>query len=65
MARDISPSAMRPSCGAGVEGSDGVWVSGGFSGHGNGFAYAAAELMASLVRSGTHPDADLFDPQRP
>ena len=46
-------------------GSDGVWVSGGFSGHGNGFAYAAAELVASLIRSGRHPDADLFDPERP
>ena len=45
--------------------SDGVWVAGGFTGHGNGFAYAAAELMASLVRSGRHPDADLFDPERP
>jgi len=46
-------------------GSDGIWVSGGFSGHGNGFAYAAAELVASLIRSGRHPDADLFDPERP
>ena len=45
--------------------SDGVWVAGGFTGHGNGFAYAGAELVASLVRSGGHPDADLFDPERP
>ena len=45
--------------------SDGVWVCGGFTGHGNGFAYASAELVASLVRSGRHPDADLFDPERP
>ena len=44
---------------------DGIWVDGGFTGHGNGFAYAAAELVASLVRSGSHPDADLFDPERP
>ena len=45
--------------------TDGVWVCGGFTGHGNGFAYAAAELVAALVRSGSHPDADLFDPERP
>ncbi|HEX4744524.1 MAG TPA: FAD-dependent oxidoreductase [Candidatus Limnocylindria bacterium] len=44
--------------------ADGVWVCGGFTGHGNGFAYAAADLVASLVRSGRHPDADLFDPER-
>lgn len=44
--------------------ADGVWVLGGFTGHGNGFAYAAAELVASLIRGGTHPDADLFDPER-
>lgn len=43
---------------------DGVWVAGGFTGHGNGFAYAGAELLASLIRRGTHPDADLFDPER-
>lgn len=47
------------------QGSDGIWIAGGFTGHGNGFAYAAAELLASLIRSGGHPDADLFDPQRP
>lgn len=44
---------------------DGIWVCGGFTGHGNGFAYASAELLTSLVRSGGHPDADLFDPERP
>ncbi len=45
--------------------SDGVWVLGGFTGHGNGFAYAAAELVGSLIRGSSHPDADLFDPERP
>jgi len=43
---------------------DGIWVDGGFTGHGHGFAYAAAELVASLIRSGSHPDSDLFDPER-
>jgi len=45
--------------------SDGLFVSGGFTGHGIGFACAAGELVASLVRGGNHPDADLFDPDRP
>ncbi|HET8568109.1 MAG TPA: FAD-dependent oxidoreductase [Candidatus Limnocylindria bacterium] len=44
--------------------ADGVYVAGGFTGHGNGFAYAGAELVASLIRAGRHPDAELFDPER-
>ena len=45
--------------------SDGVYVHAGFTGHGNAFAIAGGELIASLIRSGTHADADLFDPERP
>lgn len=45
--------------------SDGVYVSAGFTGHGNAFAVAGGEIVASLIRSGRHPDADLFDPERP
>ena len=45
--------------------SDGVFVLGGFAGHGNAFAIAGGELVASLIRTGHHPDADLFDPERP
>jgi glycine/D-amino acid oxidase-like deaminating enzyme len=44
--------------------ADGVHVLAGFTGHGNAFAVAGGEIIASLVRSGTHPDADLFDPER-
>ena len=44
--------------------ADGLWVCGGFTGHGNGFAMAAGEILATLVRGGSHPDADLFDPER-
>jgi glycine/D-amino acid oxidase-like deaminating enzyme len=44
--------------------SDGTYVSAGFTGHGNAFAIAAGEIIASLIRSGRHPDADLFDPGR-
>jgi glycine/D-amino acid oxidase-like deaminating enzyme len=43
---------------------DGIYVSAGFTGHGNAFAIAAGEIIASLVRSGTHTDADLFEPRR-
>ena len=44
--------------------ADGLFVCGGFTGHGNGFALAAGEILAALVRTGHHPDADLFDPER-
>lgn len=42
----------------------GVFVCGGFTGHGMAFGPASAELVAALVRGGSHPDADLFDPSR-
>lgn len=42
----------------------GVFVCGGFTGHGMAFGPASAELVAALVRGSTHPDADLFDPSR-
>lgn len=41
-----------------------LFVCGGFTGHGMAFGPASAELVAALVRDGTHPDADLFDPSR-
>lgn len=44
--------------------ADGVYVSAGFTGHGNAFAVAAGEIVASLIRTRHHPDADLFDPER-
>jgi gamma-glutamylputrescine oxidase len=45
--------------------ADGIYRCGGFTGHGNGYVMAAGELIAALIRSGSHPDADLFDPDRP
>ncbi len=42
----------------------GTFVCGGFTGHGMAFGPASAELVATLVRGATHPDADLFDPSR-
>ncbi len=44
--------------------AQGVFVCGGFTGHGMAFGPASAELVAALVRGATHPDADLFDPDR-
>ncbi len=46
------------------KGADGIYRCGGFTGHGNGYALAAGELIAALIRTGSHPDADLFDPDR-
>lgn len=43
----------------------GVYVCAGFTGHGLGQALAAAQLVATLVRGGPHPDAEVFDPERP
>lgn len=45
--------------------SDGIYMNAGFTGHGNAFAVAGGEIIASLINSGRHPDADLFDPERP
>ena len=41
-----------------------LFVCGGFTGHGMAFAPASAEIVASLIRGVSHPDADLFDPSR-
>jgi len=43
---------------------EGLFVCGGFTGHGMAFGPACAELVAALVRGESHPDADLFDPSR-
>lgn len=45
--------------------ASGVYVCAGFTGHGLGFALAAAELVAALVSGDSPPDAALFDPARP
>jgi glycine/D-amino acid oxidase-like deaminating enzyme len=44
--------------------ADGIYMSAGFTGHGNAFAVVGGEIVTSLIRSGRHPDADLFDPER-
>ncbi len=42
----------------------GAFVAAGFTGHGMGFAFAAAEIVAALAAGHPHPDVGLFDPAR-
>jgi len=44
--------------------ADGIYRCGGFTGHGQGYAMVAGELVGALIRTGSHPDAELFDPER-
>jgi glycine/D-amino acid oxidase-like deaminating enzyme len=43
---------------------DGVFVTGGFTGHGMAFATATGELIADLVRGEKRHETDLFAPER-
>ncbi|MBV8396833.1 MAG: FAD-binding oxidoreductase [Actinobacteria bacterium] len=43
---------------------DGVWVAGGYSGHGNVLGLACGELVARAVAGDQAPELDLFDPGR-
>jgi glycine/D-amino acid oxidase-like deaminating enzyme len=43
---------------------DGVFVNGGFTGHGMAFATATGELIADLVRGEKRHETDLFAPER-
>ena len=45
--------------------SSGVFVNGGFTGHGMAFATATGELVADLIRGATRSETDLFAPDRP
>lgn len=40
------------------------YVAGAYTGHGNAYAIASAQVVADLIRHGSHADADLFDPGR-
>ena len=42
----------------------GPLLAAGFTGHGMGFAFAAAEIVAAEAQGRPHPDAELFDPDR-
>jgi glycine/D-amino acid oxidase-like deaminating enzyme len=48
-----------------VPGREGVWVAGGYSGHGNVLGYACGKLAARAIAGDhDHPLLDLFDPAR-
>ena len=47
-----------------VPGREGVWVSGGYSGHGNVLGLAAGDLVAKTILGGHEPELELFDPSR-
>jgi sarcosine oxidase subunit beta len=42
----------------------GLYVSGGYSGVGNVNGWSCGRLVADLIATGAHPDADRFDPSR-
>ena len=43
---------------------DGVWVSAGYSGHGNVMGLACGELLAQAILGDPAPELELFDPAR-
>ena len=47
-----------------VPGRDGVWVSAGYSGHGNVMGLACGELVAGAILGKPAPELELFDPAR-
>jgi gamma-glutamylputrescine oxidase len=49
-----------------VPGRDGLWVAGGYSGHGNVLGFACGELVAGAIlgESDGTPQLELFDPAR-
>ena len=47
-----------------VPGMDGLWVSGGYSGHGNVLGFACGKLVAEAILGTRDPLLDLFEPAR-
>ena len=47
-----------------VPGRDGVWVAGGYSGHGNVLGFACGRLVARAIRGDRDSLLDLFEPAR-
>jgi glycine/D-amino acid oxidase-like deaminating enzyme len=45
-------------------GQDGVWVAGGYSGHGNVLGFACGRLVARAILGEPHPLLELFEPAR-
>ena len=47
-----------------VPGSDGLWVAGGYSGHGNVLGFACGRLVARAILGENDPKLELFEPAR-
>lgn len=47
-----------------VPGADGLWVAGGYSGHGNVLGFACGRLVARAILGESDPKLDLFEPLR-
>jgi gamma-glutamylputrescine oxidase len=47
-----------------VPGADGLWVAGGYSGHGNVLGFACGRLVARAILGDRDPLVDLFEPER-
>jgi gamma-glutamylputrescine oxidase len=47
-----------------VQGSDRVWVAGGYSGHGNVLGFACGRLVARAIRGERDPLLETFAPKR-
>ena len=47
-----------------VPGHDGLWIAGGYSGHGNVLGFACGRLVARAILGGRDPLLDLFEPTR-
>ena len=47
-----------------VPGRDGVWIAGGYSGHGNVLGLACGDLVARAILGERPPELELFDPAR-
>jgi glycine/D-amino acid oxidase-like deaminating enzyme len=54
---------QQPLVGA-VPGRDGVWVAGGYSGHGNVLGLACGDLVARAILGERPPELEIFDPRR-
>jgi glycine/D-amino acid oxidase-like deaminating enzyme len=47
-----------------VPGQHGVWVAGGYSGHGNVLGFGCGRLVARAILGDRDPLLDLFEPER-
>ena len=47
-----------------LPGKDGVWIAGGYSGHGNVLGFACGRLVARAILGDRDPLLDVFDPAR-